>query len=192
MMADEQAFTDHYKVLQVRQDCDAKALEAAYRRLAKMYHPDHPETADAARFTQVIGAYRALRNPERRAEYDLLYEQNVTAGAPYQSLGADGLDEGAALDDADDHAKILMFLYKRRREDAQKAGVIAFYLQDMLKCSDERFEFHKWYLKEKGFIAITEQGTLAITIQGVDHVISMSRATRAERLLIEQSRDPKG
>ena len=68
MMADEQAFTDHYKVLQVRQDCDAKALEAAYRRLAKMYHPDHPETADAARFTQVIGAYRALRNPERRAE----------------------------------------------------------------------------------------------------------------------------
>ena len=192
MMADEQAFTDHYKVLQVRQDCDAKALEAAYRRLAKMYHPDHPETADAARFTQVIGAYRALRNPERRAEYDLLYEQNVTAGAPYQSLGADGLDEGAALDDADDHAKILMFLYKRRREDAQKAGVIAFYLQDMLKCSDEHFEFHKWYLKEKGFIAITEQGTLAITIQGVDHVISMSRATRAERLLIEQSRDPKG
>ena len=85
-----------------------------------------------------------------------------------------------------------MFLYKRRREDAQKAGVIAFYLQDMLKCSDERFEFHKWYLKEKGFIAITEQGTLAITSQGVDHVISMSRATRAERLLIEQSRDPKG
>ena len=192
MMADEQPFTDHYKVLQVRQDCDAKALEAAYRRLAKMYHPDHPETADAAKFTQVIGAYRALRNPERRAEYDLLYAQNVTAGAPYQSLGADGLDEGAALDDADDHAKILMFLYKRRREDAQKAGVIAFYLQDMLKCSDERFEFHKWYLKEKGFIAITEQGTLAITIQGVDHVISMSRATRAERLLIEQSRDPKG
>ena len=156
-----------------------------------MYHPDHSETADATKFGQVIGAYRALRNPERRAEYDLLYEQNVTAGAPYQSLGADGLDEGAALDDADDHAKILMFLYKRRREDAQKAGVIAFYLQDMLQCSDERFEFHKGYLKEKGFIAVTEQGTLAITIQGVDHVISMSRATRAERLLIEQSQNPE-
>jgi curved DNA-binding protein len=78
-------------------------------------------------------------------------------------------------------------LYKRRREDAQNAGVPPFYLQEMLNCSDEHFEFHKWYLKEKGFIAITEQGTLAITIQGVDHVISMSRTTRAEKLLIAHS-----
>ena len=34
---------------------------------------------------------------------------------------------------------------------------------------------------------LTEQGTLAITIQGVDHVISMSRTTKAEKLLIAQS-----
>ena len=61
----------------------------------------------------------------------------------------------------------------------------------MLKCSDERFDFHKWYLKEKGFISITEHGTLAITVQGIDHVIAMSRTTTAEKLLIAKPLDPE-
>jgi curved DNA-binding protein len=187
-MADGQAFTNYYSILQVSQSCDAKTLEAAYRHLAKMYHPDHYGTADTTKFNQVIAAYRVLRNPEQRAKYDVLYAQNI--GDELKSIysnSGEGLNESAALNDADDHAKILMFLYNKRREDAQNAGVVGFYLQDLLKCSDERFDFHKWYLKEKGFIAITEQGTLAITIQGVDHVISMSRTTRAEKLLIGQS-----
>jgi curved DNA-binding protein len=77
-----------------------------------------------------------------------------------------------------------MYLYKKRREDAKNAGVVGFYLQQMLNCSDEHFEFHKWYLKEKGFIVLTEHGTLAITIQGVDHVISLSRTAKAEKLLL--------
>jgi curved DNA-binding protein len=137
-------------------------------------------------------AYRILRNPERRAQYDRLHNQNnreewlKTASSDEVEI-----DENAALGDADDHAKILKFLYKRRRENAQNAGVVGFYLQNMLNCSDEHFEFHKWYLKEKGFIVITEQGTLAITIQGIDHVISMSRTTKAEKLLIAQSRNPE-
>lgn len=61
----------------------------------------------------------------------------------------------------------------------------------MLNCSDERFEFHQWYLKEKGFIVVTEHGTLAITVQGVDHVISMSRTTSAEKLMISQFANPE-
>jgi curved DNA-binding protein len=60
----------------------------------------------------------------------------------------------------------------------------------MLNCSDEHFEFHTWYLKAKGFIEITEQGTLAITIQGVDHVIDISRTNMMEKLLIAQSSNP--
>jgi len=85
-----------------------------------------------------------------------------------------------------------MSLYRKRREDSLNPGVIGFYLQEMLNCSDEQFEFHKWYLKEKGFILVTEQGTLAITIQGVDHVISMSQAAKAEKLLIAQLSKSEG
>lgn len=182
-------FVDYYRILQVSPRCNAKTLEAAYRYLAKMYHPDHPETADSTKFSEVIAAYKVLRNHDKRAKYDKLYAQRNGKHWFEPAFGEEEADESYALGDAEDHARILLYLYKKRREDAQNAGVVGFYLQDLLNCSDEHFEFHKWYLKEKGFIAITEQGTLAITIQGVDHVISMSRTTRAEKLLISQASD---
>jgi curved DNA-binding protein len=156
-----------------------------------MYHPDRTGTVDSTKFNEVTEAYKTLRDPNRRAEYDLLYFKNDIRESHCASSNDIEIEDKAALNDADDHARILLFLYKKRREDAQNAGVAGFYLQDLLNCSDEHFEFHKWYLKEKGFIVLTEQGTLAITIQGVDHVISMSRATKAEKLLIAQSSNPQ-
>ena len=65
---------------------------------------------------------------------------------------------------------------------------MGYYLQRMLDCSDENFEFHAWYMKSKGYIEITQEGKLAITIDGVDHVISMSRTAEAEKLLIAQAK----
>ena len=186
-MSEGEPFVDYYAVLQVDPDCNPRALETAYRYLAKMYHPDHPETADAARFNKVIEAYRAIRSPAKRAEYDVLYAS--TTGFEFAPGDADYVEERAALSDADVHAKILLALYKRRREHAQDAGVGRYAVQEMLQCSDEHIEFHLWYLKAKGFLALTEQGTLAITIEGVDHVIAMSRTTMREKLLIGQSGD---
>jgi curved DNA-binding protein len=180
---------DYYNILQVDPACDAKALETAYHDLLKLYHPDHAGTADTKKFNEVIEAFRVLRNPTKRAEYDLLHAKNnpeVWSGS--RSSDEANVDVQDALDDAEDHARILMFLYQKRRENAQSAGVVGYYIQQMLNCSDEHFEFHKWYLKEKGFIVITEQGTLAITIEGIDHVISTSRTTKAETLLISKFR----
>ena len=60
-----------------------------------------------------------------------------------------------------------------------------------MKCSDESFEFHVWYLKSKGYLEITEQSELAITIDGVDHVIAMSRTIEERKLLTkEQAAQP--
>jgi curved DNA-binding protein len=190
-MTDSQPFVDYYEILQVNSNCDAKILETAYRHLAKMYHPDHRLTADVTKFNEVIEAYRVLRNPQKRAEYDILYATNTKDfGFRFASNNEAEGDTKAALDDADAHTRILVFLYKRRRAHAQDAGVAGFFVQEMLNCSDEHFEFHTWYLKAKGFIEITEQGTLAITIQGVDHVIATSRTNMMEKLLIAQSSHP--
>jgi curved DNA-binding protein len=191
-MTDGQPFIDYYNILQVNSNCDAKILEAAYHYLAKMHHPDRTGSADATKFNEVIEAYRVLRNPDRRAEYDRLYAANNNQDTlKFPSINEMDVNENIALTDGEVHAKILLYLYKRRREHAKNAGIAGFYVQEMLNCSDEHFEFHAWYLKEKGFIVITEQGTLAITVQGVDHVISMSRTTRAEKLLIAQSGNPQ-
>lgn len=190
-MSDSEQFVDYYNILQINPNCDTKILETAYRYLAKMYHPDHAETADVTKFNEVIEAYRVLRHPDQRAEYDLRYVANVKGnGFSFPTSSENPIDEKAPLSDAETHNKILLFLYKRRREHALDAGVAGFYVQETISCSDQNFEFHIWYLKAKGFLEITEQGTLAITIQGVDHVIATSQTALAEKLLLGQSGNP--
>jgi curved DNA-binding protein len=187
-MSESAAFVDYYDILQVSPNCQAKALETAYRFLAKKYHPDRAETADVTKFNEVIEAYRVLRDPDRRSEYNFRYAAHrADEGFSFTTEEESAGDEKDALSDAEAHAKLLQFLYKRRRENAQDAGVGRFWVQEMLNCSDEHFEFHIWYLKAKGLIEVTEQGTLAITIEGVDHVITTSRTARRERLLLAQS-----
>lgn len=186
-MADSQPFIDHYRILQVDPDCDAKDLEHAYRHLAKMYHPDHAETADVEKLNEVIGAYRAIKDPDDRAAYDAVYSE--VTGFIFPANHEADLYRKSAVTDADIHAKILLFLYRRRREHAQDPGEGRYFVQELIGCSDDHFEFHIWYLKAKGFVETTEQGTLAITIEGVDHVIATSRTSMKEKLLIAQSRD---
>lgn len=185
-MPSDKSFIDFYSILQVHPQSDAKALEAAYRDLAKTYHPDHSETADTHKFREVLEAYRALKNPKDRANYDVQY--TIHTGFSFEQPASD-TSEKVALSDADAHSRTLHYLYKRRREFASDPGVGQYSLRQMLNCSDESFEFHVWYLRGKGFIEYTEEGTLAITVAGIDHVISMSRTHAHEKLRIEQSRD---
>lgn len=185
-MNNRDPFVDFYGILKVHPQCDLKTLEAAYRDLAKMYHPDHPQHADTDKFTEVLEAYRAIKDPEDRADYDIRYSANT--GFSFEVADKKDESEKEALSDGDSHVKTLMYLYKRRREFASDPGVGQYSLQQMLNCSDESFEFHIWYLRGKGFIEYTEEGTLAITIIGVDHVISLSKAHAKEKLQIEKQK----
>lgn len=180
----DQPFVDYYGILRVHPECDARTLEIAYRKLAKVYHPDHPETADIEKFNAVVEAYRVLRDHGKRLAYDIEY--SAQTGFFFSASDSILAEERAALSDADAHAEILMHLYKRRRERAGDPGVGPYELQCKLDCSDEAFDFHVWYLKSKGLIEVTDQGTLAIAIAGVDHVISSSRSVAQERLRITQ------
>jgi len=187
-MGSEQEFTDYYAVLQVHPKCDAKVLEGAYRNLAKKFHPDHTESADVERLQEVIEAYRVLRQAERRAAYDLRYAAQGHDPDFAMPFGGDfNPDEAYAVSDGEMHEALLLMLYRRRRQSARDAGMPTFLLEEALNCPEDQFEFHVWYLKSKGFIEITEQGTLAITIQGVDHVIATSRSNLAEKRRITQA-----
>lgn len=188
-MIEDEPFVDYYSVLQVSPDCSHRGLETAYRQLAKMYHPDHPETADLDKFNAVIEAYRNLRNPDKRTDYDAVYASRSDTAFEFVTEHPADAEDRSALSDSEAHTKILRELYKRRRENAQDAGIVRFYLQQMLDCSDDNFDFHVWYLKAKSLIETTENGTLAITIEGVDHVIALSRTAMAEKLRIGQSHD---
>jgi len=62
---------DPYVVLQVAYHAEQEVIEAAYRRLARKYHPDVNRSPQAnARMQAINWAYEVLKDPVRRAEYD--------------------------------------------------------------------------------------------------------------------------
>lgn len=70
------AYKDYYSVLGVAKDASQDEINAAYRKLARKYHPDISKESDAEeRFKEVGSAYEVLRDEEKRKLYDLYGEQ---------------------------------------------------------------------------------------------------------------------
>lgn len=66
-------YMDHYKTLGVSRQASADAIKAAYRKLARRYHPDVSKEPEAeVRFKEVTEAYETLKDPQRRSAYDRL------------------------------------------------------------------------------------------------------------------------
>lgn len=62
---------NYYEILEIEPGVDQEAIEAAYRRLALLYHPDLNSSPEATyRMQEVNIAYNTLRNPVKRATYD--------------------------------------------------------------------------------------------------------------------------
>jgi molecular chaperone DnaJ len=62
---------DYYEVLGVPKSASQDDLKAAFRRLARQYHPDVNKSADAEeRFKEINEAYAVLSDQDKRAAYD--------------------------------------------------------------------------------------------------------------------------
>ena len=67
-------FRDYYNVLGVGRDATQEDIKAAYRKLARKWHPD-VNAGDAAaekRFKEINEAHEVLGNPDTRRKYDAL------------------------------------------------------------------------------------------------------------------------
>jgi DnaJ-class molecular chaperone len=60
----------YYGLLQVSSDASEIEIKAAYRRLARQYHPDSGQPGDVERFREIQQAYETLSDAERRRAYD--------------------------------------------------------------------------------------------------------------------------
>ncbi len=60
----------YYDILGIQQTAGNEQIKSAFRRLAKLYHPDkNPQGKDE--FERILIAYETLINPARRRQYDL-------------------------------------------------------------------------------------------------------------------------
>lgn len=65
---------NYYEILGVTPDSDVSEIKAAYRKLARKYHPDVNDSAEAvAKFKAVTEAYETLSDNVKRNKYNTLY-----------------------------------------------------------------------------------------------------------------------
>lgn len=66
-------FKDYYQILGVEPDAEKADIKAAYRKLARKYHPDlNPGKESEDKFKEVAEAWEVLGDDTRRAEFDEL------------------------------------------------------------------------------------------------------------------------
>jgi curved DNA-binding protein CbpA len=71
---------DAYEILNVHSQAHQAVIQAAYRVLAALYHPDSNDSLSSTRrMAELNAAYEKVRTPDRRALYDRELKQGTTA-----------------------------------------------------------------------------------------------------------------
>jgi len=78
-------FKDYYEALGVEPGAGEAEIKAAYRRLARKYHPDVSKEKGAEdKFKSVNEAYEVLRDKDKRAQYDQLRARGYRPGEDFR------------------------------------------------------------------------------------------------------------
>jgi curved DNA-binding protein len=100
-------YKDYYATLGVGRDATPDQIKAAYRKLARKYHPDvSKEAGTEEKFKEVSEAYETLKDAEKRAAYDQLgrHAQGEEMRPPpgwEQNFGQSAGQGGFSFDDID-------------------------------------------------------------------------------------------
>lgn len=180
MVKNESNFVNYYEVLQLSQNADSETVERVYRLLAKRYHPDNASSGDEGRFRAIREAFDVLSDPERRARFDVRYDEH--SGTRWQIFAQDEALNDHQRDQRIFHG-VLSLLYAARRRDPESGGLGAMHLEETLGVPREHLEFPMWYLKRRGLIETLPSGVYAITIDGIDWLGQDDASVPDNRLL---------
>jgi curved DNA-binding protein CbpA len=176
-------FIDYYELLEISPNANSETIQRMFRYFAQRYHPDNPQTGDRSRFDAIVEAHNTLRDPVRRARYDIDHQIQSRA----RSKLVDEVNGTKVGNDMDLQKKLLSVLYVKCRRSIDDPGVDYLELERLTGCPAEHLGFHLWYLREKGWIRRTENGTVAITAEGVDRANSEQGRKATNDLLTDQS-----
>lgn len=173
-------FTDYYEILEISPNANSDTIERIFRYLALRYHPDNTDTGDLSRFSEIVEAHNTLKDPVKRAQYDLQHKDYSADRRKLteEASNTKGIERDVVIQD-----NLLSILYVKRRKNINDPGIGDHELERLSGCPREHLEFHLWYLKAKGWIGRLENGTLAITVEGVDRTNSENGRDATARLL---------
>ena len=181
-MSDNQV-ADYYEILEISPNANSETIDRVFRFLAQRYHPDHTETGDVEKFTQIVKAHETLRDPEARVAYDIHHKKTSEY---HWNLVEEAGDMDSFENDEVIQSRVLSVMYTKRKRNRHNPGIGNLEIERLTGCPGEILDFHLWYLREKGWLCRLENGLLAITADGVDKSLSEHHERRTEKLLTDQ------
>lgn len=110
------ATSNHYRTLNVSPAATQAEIKLAYRRLAKLFHPDsNRETANHEQIAKVNAAYEVLGDPESRRSYDLQLQYDA-------QLEAAGFTTNGSKASRQQRNAAAQARYRRQQQTAQQTG----------------------------------------------------------------------
>ena len=125
---------NYYQILEISRNATASEIKQAFRKLAKLYHPDKLDTdfspdelANAKqRFREVCNAYDVLQDEKRKSDYDRILQNIERQKNSYQSY----FDRRSELDT--DYAKLELLFHALLHQNYETG--ISIYEQLCRKC----------------------------------------------------------
>jgi len=181
---------DYYEVLQVNPNAEVETIQRVFRLLAQRFHPDNKESGDDRRFREIQEAYTVLNDPEKRARYDISYQQHRNARWRLVSTGAQAesdfeIEQMVRL-------TLLEALYTKRRVEPHSPAIFSTELETLLGRPREHLEFTIWYLVQRKYLTRDDQSRLMITADGVDYLEQNYKGVLQRKRLHGEVQKPSG
>ena len=128
--------------------------------------PTTRRPATTRRFRALSEAYGILSNPEKRARYDVTYQQQRQQRWRLVSAGSHAENDFEIEHIA--RLTVLEALYTKRRLEPGDPGIFVRDLEELTGRPREHLEFTVWYLDQRKFVTRDDNSRLILTADGVD------------------------
>lgn len=177
----EEKGLDYYEVLQVSTSAEPETISRVFRLLAQRFHPDNQETGNEDRFRVILEAYTVLSDPEKRARYDIVHEQQRKDRWRLVATGAQ-VENDFEMEQITRLA-VLEVLYTKRRLEQHLAGIYLAELEKLMGKPREHLEFTIWFLVQKKLVQYDDSSRLLLTVEGAEYLEQSYRANLQQKRL---------